>query len=391
MLPKIRRIHLVLTLNLPMHSIKTRKILFLASWYPESAVSRNGLFIWSHAEALAENEGYQVDLMAVYSSKQAQSTISTNKLNQVNHWVVQYPEGSNSLRQAWRYWRSWGKLYKAYTQQNGRPDWAVVNVLWRAGLWAWWLKMRYNLPYIIIEHWSAYLPDSKRIIGFVEKYLSKLIADEAEIVLPVSAALEKGMRKRYLGRKFQLLPNIIDTEIFYPPVAERTHAAPILIHVSNLAEVKNFDFVLSVFEALKIQYPNCRLWVAGAYSEAACMPYAAFPEIEWLGLLDKGDLAAYYRQADFLLLPSHQETFSIVVGEALACGCAVLTAPLSGLSHYQHLSNRHERPLSIDLWINCISQNWQHKKAADWESIDKTYSKSIVSKKIIGIISKLKP
>jgi glycosyltransferase involved in cell wall biosynthesis len=373
-----------------MPPINPRKFLFLASWYPESAASRNGLFIWSHAEALAENPDCQVDLLAVLSSHQTVYTLSTCSHKGVNHWVMRYPDDGNKMVQAWRFWRAWSKLYSAYKKENGQPQWVIVNVLWRAGLWAWWLKMRFNLPYIIIEHWSAYLIESKRIIGFVEKYLSKLIADEAEAILPVSEALEIGMRTRFLGRKFQLLPNIIDTRIFQPPADRVQHKAPVLMHVSNLAQVKNFDFVVSVFKALKVIYPQARLWVAGAYDEANKSRYEAETAIEWLGLLEKETLAQYYQQADFLLLPSFYETFSIVLGEALACGCSVLTTPLPGLSQYDALPNRFSHPLELNLWVACIEKNWQHKQANAWKNIDNAYSSANVSKKLLSIISKLK-
>ena len=46
-----------------------------------------------------------------------------------------------------------------------------------------------------------------------------------------------------------------------------------------------------------------------------------------------GELAAYYRAADVLVVPSRSESFGLVAAEAQACGLPVVAAAVGGLSH----------------------------------------------------------
>ncbi|WP_308588323.1 glycosyltransferase [uncultured Slackia sp.] len=51
----------------------------------------------------------------------------------------------------------------------------------------------------------------------------------------------------------------------------------------------------------------------------------------FLGRLSQTDLAQAYRRADIFVLPSFFEGLPLVVIEALACGCKVVTTDLPGI------------------------------------------------------------
>ena len=53
-------------------------------------------------------------------------------------------------------WRQWCALRR----EEWMPDVVQLNVIQKQGLLALWLKRRYKIPYIIVEHWSGYLPES---------------------------------------------------------------------------------------------------------------------------------------------------------------------------------------------------------------------------------------
>jgi glycosyltransferase involved in cell wall biosynthesis len=55
-----------------------------------------------------------------------------------------------------------------------------------------------------------------------------------------------------------------------------------------------------------------------------------YPDVTWLGLLAREELAKVYAAADVFVFPSKSETFGLVLLEAMACGTPVAAYPVDG-------------------------------------------------------------
>jgi glycosyltransferase involved in cell wall biosynthesis len=55
-----------------------------------------------------------------------------------------------------------------------------------------------------------------------------------------------------------------------------------------------------------------------------------FPNVLWLGVLPRAELAKVYAAADVFVFPSRNETFGLVMLEAMACGTPVAAYPVDG-------------------------------------------------------------
>ena len=55
-----------------------------------------------------------------------------------------------------------------------------------------------------------------------------------------------------------------------------------------------------------------------------------YPQVRWLGILDREALAQVYASADVFVFPSRSETFGLVMLEAMACGTPVAAFPEDG-------------------------------------------------------------
>ena len=55
-----------------------------------------------------------------------------------------------------------------------------------------------------------------------------------------------------------------------------------------------------------------------------------YPQVNYLGLLDREELAKVYAAADVFVFPSKTDTFGLVLLEAMACGLPVAAYPVTG-------------------------------------------------------------
>ncbi len=364
-------------------------LLFLASWYPESPGSRNGIFIWQHAEAAAMDAKHSVALVAAISDVSVKKIeVRRELIHGVDHFVSHYPAGGFGLVRAWRYLWALHIAIRRKERTSGKSDLLVVNVLWRSGLLAWLYQLLFNRPYIIIEHWSGYLPEGQGYKGFYLKYFTRLVADRAERILAVSNYLANSMRSHALLNRYSLLPNVVNTELFKPGSAKQTDRAAYLLHISNLATEKNFGFVVELWQSLRLKWPQLELQVAGAYITAKQQEYIEVDGIQWLGFLEGQALASCYQNATALCMPSHFETFSIVIAEALACDCPVLATALPTYDFYS--AAHHFFPLpagDLTAWERAFEKCFNEKpSASNYNFVYENFSKSKVSEKLLSII-----
>jgi glycosyltransferase involved in cell wall biosynthesis len=114
--------------------------------------------------------------------------------------------------------------------------------------------------------------------------------------------------------------------------AERMVGAPpgaaVILHVGSTSARKRVDLVLRSFAAVRRQRPDVHLVrVGGAFTAAQAELARELDLLEHVSVLPPVSdrmLAALYRRAALLLLPSEREGFGLPVVEALRCGTPVL-------------------------------------------------------------------
>jgi glycosyltransferase involved in cell wall biosynthesis len=107
---------------------------------------------------------------------------------------------------------------------------------------------------------------------------------------------------------------------------------PFLLHVGSLIPRKNPLFLLRLFAAARLLLPNLELVQVGGEWDAAARDYIEKqrlgPHLHGLRGITREELAAHYRSAVAVLLPSTSEGFGLPVIEALACGAAVVVSDI---------------------------------------------------------------
>jgi glycosyltransferase involved in cell wall biosynthesis len=94
---------------------------------------------------------------------------------------------------------------------------------------------------------------------------------------------------------------------------------------------KGFDILLEAFSRLETTAPFARLRVVGGPGDLAHLRASyRSRRIAWVGPLSQDGLARELRAADCLVLPSRNDSFGMVVAEALASGIPAIVSEMVG-------------------------------------------------------------
>lgn len=111
-----------------------------------------------------------------------------------------------------------------------------------------------------------------------------------------------------------------ESPVVYPQLG--TLARPVSLFVGRVSYEKNID----AFLALNV--PGTKVVCGVGPLEATLKE--RYPQVRWLGLLPRDELAKVYAAADVFVMPSRSETFGLVMLEAMACGTPVAAFPVEG-------------------------------------------------------------
>jgi len=118
----------------------------------------------------------------------------------------------------------------------------------------------------------------------------------------------------------------VDLDAFHPRAGESPLVAgcerPRFLYVGRVSVEKNLEGFLN------LDLPGTRI-VAGE-GPALVRMQRRFPDVRFVGILSREDLAALYSSVDVFVFPSRTDTFGLVMLEALACGTPVAAFPVQG-------------------------------------------------------------
>jgi glycosyltransferase involved in cell wall biosynthesis len=222
-------------------------------------------------------------------------------------------------------------------KKAGKFDIVQVNRLYPAGLFALYLKYTKKLPYIISEHFTGYLEITAKTFNFSELFLSKLIVKNASFTCPVSENLAQNMRKIGLIGNYVIVPNVVDTNLFFP--SKKPPNQFMILHISSLVDDhKNITGMLQAIRKFQELVPDFLFYLIGDN------PFQYQHNIETLGIKPENiqlvdqvthqEIAKYLQQAKVLIMFSNFENLPCVILEAFASGVPVISTDVGGIKEF---------------------------------------------------------
>lgn len=230
---------------------------------------------------------------------------------------------------------------------------------WMSGWVGRKLRQRHGLPLVQRFHTLAHVKDAGRAGGQASEPMLRIAAErrvvaDADAVVAPTACEAALLRRHYHARQDQVhvIPPGVDLDVFRPDgqrdVTRRDlGGGRLLLFVGRLQPLKGPDVAIRTLAALSSHLPDdgvpTRLVIVGGPSgdgHGTVDPPALRNLAAQFGVADRvallaprphDELAALYRAADVLIMPSRSESFGLVALEAQACGTPVVATDVGGL------------------------------------------------------------
>ncbi len=146
------------------------------------------------------------------------------------------------------------------------------------------------------------------------------------VMVPTESVLRMLERRGF--RNLRAWTHGVDTGLFqYRPAPQPFEPIgslprPVALFVGRVSYEKNIEAFL------QMDFPGSKV-VCGV-GPVETQLRRRYPQVHWLGLLRRPQLAKVYAAADLFVFPSHADTFGLVMVEAMATGTPVAAYPVDG-------------------------------------------------------------
>jgi glycosyltransferase involved in cell wall biosynthesis len=141
-----------------------------------------------------------------------------------------------------------------------------------------------------------------------------------------------------------------------------------ILHVGSTIPRKRIDLLLRAFAGVRSTFDTIRLVHVGGAFTPAQRALAARLRIDGaiveLPFLERPLLAALYRRAAVLVLPSDREGFGLPLVEAMACGTPVVASALPALRETGGIAAMYCPPGDVERWVETLT-TLLHQREAD--------------------------
>lgn len=233
-------------------------------------------------------------------------------------------------------WKKMGDYgLSAYIKKHGKPDVMHAHNMIYAGMMGNYLSEKYNIPLVLTERSSEH--KTKEFPHGLESMISRHFQTMKNLNA-VSPSLVNILEKRYKVEvdKIKWFPNVID-KLFEieQPISSVNEGKFVFLNVASLIPIKGQEELIKAFGAAFGAGDNVILRIVGggylrSKLEQLIKDLNLINKVELAGFKDRNKVVKEMSNCNVLVLPSHHETFGVVLIEALALGKPVIASKCGG-------------------------------------------------------------
>jgi glycosyltransferase involved in cell wall biosynthesis len=377
-------------------------ILHLLSWFPTPDDPTLGNFCVRMIDALPE-DCHSV-ILSVCDGKNMTKSYEVKEIKGAHHTHVQIyirPPKINAIRKL-KMLRMYQYGLNYIKKRFFTPDLIHLHVAYPLGQVALLWKKLFGYKYVMTEHWTIYQPQNKDVlVGGLKRKIVE-IANNAELIMPVSLDLQHCMEGHGVHNQFKVIYNLVNTDMFKPCIDSSLRTNPRrndmqglkkrMLHISTLRdEAKNFSGILRVVERLRQQRDDFELHVIHDYEAPEFKAFVKEHHLEdcviFHGKKTSAEVAEAYQNADFFVLFSNFENLPCVIVEAFASGVPVLSTAVGGIAEILSpergiLIPQGDEEALLQGMIQMLDHSSEYDKKAIRQYALSTFSNDIIGKQI---------
>lgn len=367
-----------------------------------------GLFVQRHAEALSSVASVAVLYLQPedrQEGKRMEAEVSNERGVLTCRIYYRNPfssiPGLGQVLKGYWYLMAFRKGMKVISSEEFKPDINHVHILTRAGVPALWMKWTHDIPYVITEHWSRYLPSTGTYRGMLRKWLTRLVVRNSKGVSTVTKNLADAMQAHGLVHaQYNVIPNVVDTGLFIPTEKTEENTVRHLVHISVFEDrSKNISGMLECIARVCESRKDFRVSMVGEGMDldrmkALAISLGLVDRVDFTGLLEGASLASLLGSADLLMLFSNYENIPVVINEAMACGVPTLATRVGGIPEYlESYAGRMVEAADKDAFtravIDFLDEKWETDSERMRNKALEAFSMDAVATQFIGLYNEI--
>jgi L-malate glycosyltransferase len=373
-------------------------ILIIARGYPSEKYIMNGIFEFDQAKALAK-AGHKVVFAA----------IDMRSARRIRKWGFESFERSGVQVEAINIpcgslpWKvldilsvtALKMLYKRIERKYGTPDVIHAHFIDQGYIAARTFE-GYNIPLVITEHYSGM---NQEIIEPRLMKRGEFAYPRADKLIAVSGQLALNIKQKF-GVEAEVVPNIVDTEIFEYGKPEKRESGFTFVSIGSLLPVKRMRMLIEAFYRAFKEEKSVKLYIYGQGSEHVRLEkliprYGLGSRVHIMVMRDRKEIAKKLRESQCFVLASASETFGVVYIEAMAMGLPVIATKCGGPEDFVDESNGVMIPVDdMEALAKAMKDMYRDIEKYDRKSISdmtrKKFSPEVIEERLIGIYKEVK-